>query len=199
MKVHIKPYIDSRLLTYIFFEKTERFWIKILGEERKNYLEDYIACTKIGEWVNELHQKYTEYLESKRVNVQIDNYDVWSMDSTLAEIILPMLYKLKDDKDSFPLVDDDDVPAHLKSTNDKDFLRQKEQKEHNGYIDKYAQDRWDYVINEMIFSFTAIKEDYPFSIEELDFGKDRLKIKEMQDRIDNGLVLFGKYFRNLWT
>lgn len=44
--------------------------------------------------------------------------------------------------------------------------------------------RWEYVLNEMRWSF------------------DQLRVRDLPEettRIDNGLRLFGKYYRDLWT
>jgi hypothetical protein len=42
--------------------------------------------------------------------VHIDRYDTWSMDHTLADIILPMLKQLKETKHGSPNVDDEMCP-----------------------------------------------------------------------------------------
>ena len=38
----------------------------------------------------------------RKINVQIDRYDTWSLDHTLALIILPALIQLKETKQSVP-------------------------------------------------------------------------------------------------
>ena len=53
---------------------------------------------------------------TQKVKVRIDEWDTWSMDSTLALIILPMLKQLQETKHGAPLVDDADVPKRLRST-----------------------------------------------------------------------------------
>jgi hypothetical protein len=61
------------------------------------------------QWVLDLVHPQINY-------VKIDRWDTWSMDSTLAQIVLPMLRQLQDTKHGAPFVDDDDVPEHLRST-----------------------------------------------------------------------------------
>ena len=52
------------------------------------------------------------------IQVQIDPWDTWSMDHTLAHIILPMLKQLRNTKHGSPNVDNTDVPEYLCSTDD---------------------------------------------------------------------------------
>ena len=54
--------------------------------------------------------------DAQNISVRIDNYDVWNMDVTLAQIILPMLKRLKEVKHGAPKVDNEDVPEHLRAT-----------------------------------------------------------------------------------
>jgi hypothetical protein len=146
--------------------------------------------------------------------VKIDHYDTWSMDSTLSPIILPMLRQLKATKHGAPFVDDADVPARLRTkhnvtgTADPDV-----HKIHDG-IDKKFFKRWDYVLDEMIWSFTQLSMNdhesqfFDHSLannpkDDLDkqVGRikvDRVGLKKHNQRIDNGLKLFGKYYRSLW-
>ena len=53
----------------------------------------------------------------RTINVRIDDFDTWSMDHTLAPIILPMLIQLKETKHGSPKVDDADVPHLQKQGN----------------------------------------------------------------------------------
>ena len=84
--------------------------------------------------------------------VKIDRWDTWSMDHTLSYIILPMLKQLKDSKHGGPRVDDEDVPDEIKSTNAKP-------KENDYDTDDFWFDRWDYVLDEMIFAFECKIDD----------------------------------------
>jgi len=53
--------------------------------------------------------------------VKIDRWDTWSMDHTLAKIILPMLKQLKDTKHGSAIVDLEDVPEELRGTSTPDY------------------------------------------------------------------------------
>lgn len=110
--------------------------------------------------------------------IQIHDYDTWSMDHTLSRIIHPMLVKFKADAMSFPTtLDQNDVP---------DFLQLKEGLSEEAEFDIYEK-QWEWVLNEMIYAFDLASnccDSYP-PLEE-------------NERMQNGLELFGKYFRHLW-
>ena len=46
---------------------------------------------------------------ARKISVKIDSYDIWSMDDTLSHIILPMLKLLREKKQGYPHVEDEDV------------------------------------------------------------------------------------------
>jgi len=147
--------------------------------------------------------------------VRIDPWDTWSMDHTLADIILPMLKQLHATKHGAPCVDDKDVPKELRSTS-------AEPKENEWDTDSNHFKRWDYVLDEMIWAFeqkvsddaegqffdhSAYKDDKTGTdtwLDDLSKGRSKTKYdrkghKKWQDRKDNGFRLFGKYFEALWT
>ena len=86
--------------------------------------------------------------------IQIDHYDTWSMDYTLAPIILPMLKQLKETKHGAPNVDMNDVPKELRCNdiNAKEYWT-------SGKTDEKFFDRWDWIMGEMIWAFEQKCED----------------------------------------
>jgi hypothetical protein len=166
--------------------------------------------------------KFLLWIDKKRerkIYVKIDRWDTWSADHTLALIILPVLKQLKENKNGSPYVDDIDVPNNLKSTSAPELT---EDQKNTGHIDDNHHLRWDYVLNEMIFAFENIVDDSwddQFYSGECDFqtkkredglyelvtGPDHTREvdwegkKAYADRIQNGLILFGKYYQSLWT
>jgi len=140
-------------------------------------------------WSNWLYDKFG-YSPEQKVKVHIDKWDTWSMDHTLAPIILPMLKQLKETKHGAPFVDLNDVPKELHGK--KLTKKQKE----NGEVDDKHFERWDWVLDEMIYAFDckANKDDVymRFDID------DREDMKAEQERISNGFRLFGKYYESLW-
>lgn len=171
-----------------------------LAEDRNG--EDSWLC-KFCNWVQE-HKKRTEW-------VHIDNYDVWSMDHTLALIIHPMLIRLKTQKHGYGFVDNQDVPKEMRSTAPGARRGLK-----NKYDwDNYAEVRYEWMLNELIWTFEQLIDDndgesqfydHTESSKEKDFNRsmqklkvDRAGLEAHHKRIENGLRLFGKYFRTLWT
>jgi|APGre2960657404_1045060.scaffolds.fasta_scaffold303847_1 hypothetical protein len=123
--------------------------------------------------------------KERKVNIKIDSYDLWNMDRTLAMIIHPMLLKMKKDKHGSPAISDSDLPS--------DFVSQ--------YPDGTGDDihiRWEYVLDQMIFSFEHILDD-KWESELMDKHDWPAKSRDIHEKIQNGLVLFGKYFTALWT
>jgi len=152
---------------------------------------------------------YPEDGSERLIRVDIIDDDVYSFDHTLAHIILPGLKLLKQKKNGAPFVDDEDVPEELRGTSAKP-------KENEWDTDEFFFDRWDYVLDSMIWSF----EQYMKADDESEFydhseaGElfdienfsdyiskikvDREGLEKHQARKQHGLELFGKYFKNLW-
>lgn len=123
------------------------------------------------------------YSKLKRIEfINIDKYDVWNMDQTLAKIVHPMLVRLKETKQGSPNVDLEDVPEYLRPS-DSQYNYYEE-----GKLDVYFHDRWDYVVDTMIYAFNAISK-------QLDEDDDYYE----PETIKEGLRLFGKYYQNLYT
>jgi hypothetical protein len=142
-----------------------------------------------------------EWIESKRdrkIKIRIDKYDTWSMDHTLALIALPMLKQLKETNHGSAQVDDEDLPEHMRLYNSEDsyygdqqvfdFYDDPELCRQNIKCD--IHDKWNWVMDEMIFAFEFIvDEDNRYSHK---FDQD------VDNRVANGLRLFGKYYQGLW-
>ena len=227
MKVNIGPY-KSWVGPYQIAEKL-CFWAKPEVDEhgfksKPDWVHDFGTWLAGGETKDSLLMKLCSWIESKRkrkVSVRIDPYDTWSMDSTLATIVLPMLKQLKATKHGSPFTDDADVPDELKSTSAP-------AKENEWDTDGNHFRRWDYVLDEMIFAFECKLDDSwqdkyrtgemdvvwipsekldskgkPVSYEMTSGPKDTYKcdydgMAIEQARITNGFRLFGKYYEALW-
>lgn len=165
--------------------------------------------------------RFLSWIDSKKkraIKVRIDRWDTYSMDATLAHIVLPMLKQLKDTKNGAPYVEDSDVPQHLRSKNAKP-LTEEEKNAHTP--DEFHFQRWDWVLDEMIFAFESklddswenqfFKGESDFQWKKLEDGNyqmirgpkdtweyDEKGHKKYTKRIQNGFRLFGKYYQNLW-
>lgn len=182
-----------------FGVRTKPEWVHRFGTwlaERKDGSDSWL--TKLCEWI---HSK-----NKRQVYVRIDKFDTWSMDHTLALIILPMLKQLKATKHGSPHVDDFDCPQHLWSTNART-------KEHEWDTDEFHHQRWDYVLQEMIWAFeqlnlqddTAKFYDHSAVNNSAEFKEQLANIKVDQDALNHhehrkqqALKLFGKYYTALW-
>jgi hypothetical protein len=157
MKIYKSNYRNHWVSPYVILEKVF-FWREIdydepLIEKLSNFLNPFSVA-----W-----QKFLDFVHPRINYVKIDRYDTWSMDSTLADIILPMLKQLKETKHGSPTVDDDDMPDHLRGTTTEDWDAQhtfdfyREHQIQEGERDIHA--RWDWVMDEMIFAFEHHVDD----------------------------------------
>jgi hypothetical protein len=103
-----------------------------------------------------------------------------------------MLVQLKETKHGAPMVDMEDVPKELRATK-----AQQNKYAKGGDVDPKHFERWDWIMDEMIYAFDckANKDDVYMRF---DVKKKLAGMKTEQDRITNGFRLFGKYYENLW-
>jgi hypothetical protein len=157
--------------------------------------------------------------QERNIKVHIDPWDTWSMDRTLAHIILPMLRQLKETKHGAPFVDDGDVPNHLKSTAAPPLTQEQID---CGEVDALHHDRWDWALDEMIFAFESKLDDS--WEDQFESGRSDIQFKQLENgmsemvrgpndtkqydwegrkkyenRMQNGFRLFGKYYQSLWS
>ena len=167
------------------------------------------------------------WIESKRsrtIKVKIDRYDTWGMDNTLAHIILPMLKQLQATKHGAPFVDDEDVPEELRSTNaepkenewDTDsnhFLRWDwimnemifafECELDESWQDEFRSGEHDTIWIPVDKDGNEVPKEDAKLFQMSDGPNDTYKcdyegMKVVQNRIDNGFRLFGRYYQGLW-
>lgn len=236
MKIYISKYRDHwispyTMLDYAFFWTD---WSKCSRDKRIRSIEEESKYVEHPEWVERWSDRLVPVSKAiqwvwDRVHppinyVKIDRWDTWSMDHTLAPIILPMLKQLQATKHGAPLVDDEDVPDELKSTSAPP-------KENDWDTDGNHFRRWDWVLDEMIFAFECKVDDSwqeKFREGEIDMlwvpvdkdgnevpkgehkyyemkrgPKDTYKcdyegMRVVEKRIQNGFRLFGKYYQALW-
>ncbi len=220
MRVYISKYRYHWISPYTILEKIF-FWREIdydepLIEKWSNRL------TPISKAI----QSFLDFVRPRVVDVKIDYWDTWSMDATLTPIILPMLKQLRDTKHGSAFVDLEDVPEYMRETTKEDWNSQKSFDFYNENVPQIHHNihtRWDWVLNEMIHAFERLNDNSwedAYSSGEMDIvwvqDDENVKLKRMEngpnhtykcdyeglfkeyERIDNGLRLFGKYYRNLW-
>lgn len=201
MKIYLSKPRNHWFSPYTFLEKVF-FWREI------DYDEPIIEkWSKRLEPVSKGIAKFLDFVHPEVKYVKIDYWDTWSMDCTLSPIILPMLIQLQKTKHGSPSVDDQDVPEELRSTSAP-------AKENEWDTDDNWHKRWEWVMEELIWTFTQLSDsnnesqfydhsaedekekDFNIRISQIKCDYDAMKIHN--DRISNGLRLFGKYYRGLW-
>ena len=120
------------------------------------------------------------YRKNRAEKIEIEPFDTWSMDSTLAMIIHPMLVQLKETTHGYP--------SELTEERWNEILDEMiwafEQKNRDHWEDDYygpyieSEDK-----RELFGRFEWIDDE----------GRQK-----HQERMTNGFKLFGKYYENLW-
>jgi hypothetical protein len=177
----------------------------------------------IGRYPSTAVLKRNPGAEQKK-RVRIDAWDTWNMAETLAEIILPMLKQLREDKHGSP----GDMPAFSDDTNHQwpqmtfDFYKEEDSKAWD-----LGHKQWEAVMDKMIWSFEQIVLDdrdsqfhsgthdirwvpvlnaqgAPTGNSQMVKGPNDTAVfdsegyKKYYAKIQEGLDLFGKYYMNLW-
>lgn len=163
----------------------------------------------------------------RKIDIQIDPYDTWNLDHTLAMIILPALIQLKEVKQG--------VPSEFADVGGEDYREQLcfdfYHETHDESFEEGVK-RWNEVLDKMIWAFQQlVTEDYDALYHhgkaEYDYVKsdkqypnpvtgkmentyqmvdknpndhwyDHVGHMLHEERIQEGLELFGKYYRALW-
>jgi hypothetical protein len=195
------------------------FWAKDKNGENPDWVHNF------GEWlaygsVDETEENreptiiykillWIDERKSRKIKVKIDSSDLWDLSATLSHIILPALVMLREKKHGSPFVLDEDVPEEIRSTNASP-------KENEWDTDEFHHDRWDYVLNEMIWAFNELASDNEpsFLIKEGEIIKtvrddglveiectsefDHETRQAYEDRKRKAFMYFGKYYQALW-
>jgi hypothetical protein len=161
----------------------------------KIYISNYPDRSFFKRWIHTILSKFFKknvtIFNTPIRYIHIDNYDIWNLDETLSHVIVACLKKIKGNKSGAPFVDNADVPESLYMPESWPVDR--------GEVDKNWFQRWDYVLNEMIWSFEQNSKDW-----EADFCHTKQywateEYKYHVRRMENGRNLFAKYYNNLWT
>jgi hypothetical protein len=200
MKVYISEYKSNWISPYTVKEKFF-FWKKDY-DAYENEPPKWLGAICNG--VHALRNKLGPRIEY----VKIDRYDTWSMDHTLALIVLPMLKQLRLEKHGIP-------GSFIKDGDDSNSAFEK------------AELEWNAVMDEMIWAFEEhCKDDgesqfysgehdrltIPVAWDENGkatlfewkkgpndtFKIDMKGLKAYHKRKQKGFELFGKYYQNLW-
>lgn len=125
-------------------------------------------CENSIQWIYDHSVNYFVKDFKRKIDVRIDTEDTWSMDNTLAHIILPMLKQLKDTKHGSPYVDKEDLPVELRLTKREQKVfdeghwnkKLKATEEEIQAVSKKFHSQWAYIMDQMIWSFEQeVNED----------------------------------------
>ena len=207
MKVYIGPYRDHWVPPIKILQRV-CFWHVIPGDDddESPYDDPWIDrwCDRLTPWCEKL-RAFLDRVHPPIRYVKIDRQDTWSMDHTLAHIIVPMLKQLKASKNGSPNVDLEDVPAELHPTVAPG--------PHNNYDDETVHQRWEWVMNEMIWAFeqeldedseskfhdhSAVDNSAGINTQIHQIKTDWEGLRAYQERKARGFKLFGKYYQGLW-
>lgn len=165
--------------------------------------------------------------DSRKIEVQIEKFDTWNLDSTLAYIILPALLQLKNTKQGVPAEFAEVGGADYDNQDSFDFYKET----HEDSFKKKC-DEWDAILDKMIWSFKELAfNDWDSLYHHGDAKFEWVKCDEKslnpatnqmedvfqmvdknpgehwfdfvgaqmhKDRIQEGLDLFAKYYQHLW-
>jgi len=171
--------------------------------------------------------KYPKKNNRRKISVEIESFDTWSFDHTLAYIIYPALLQLRETKMG--------IPSDFAIAGGEDYMDQQSfdfYKDTNQECFEIRCQQWNEVLDKMIWSFhQLIIDDYSSQYYHGDIDWDWVECDKLypnpisgkmeptyqmvdknpdghwldaeglrlhEDRIQEGLELFGKYFRSLW-
>ena len=127
--------------------------------------------------------------------IEVDDWDIWNVDYTLACVIHPVLLKYRENLTGYPeLWEDGMITSH-------NYDRQLhfdifDEKVERDYLIK----KWKDTVDKMCRAFGMIVEKETWEDTWLDKSYHESKIRETEyyEAIDEGLALLAKYYHNLW-
>ena len=172
--------------------------------------------------------RYPKGNSKRRIKIEVDNFDSWSLDSTMSWIILPVLIQLKYSMQGVPADFTKAIGNDVDGNYCFDFIKDDEDEVFNK-----GCEAWETAIDKMIWSFYQLSLDDEFDskyhhgrmetewkesdhtypnpitgkIEKTfemidknpdDHWYDRVGHELHEKRIQEGLDLFAKYYRALW-
>ena len=148
------------------------------------------------------------------IKLKKNDVAVWSADYTLSKIIVPMMEQLRDVKHGYPsCIDQNDIPVELRNKEYEEWEGGEDKEVTDAYNWDLGMKQWEWILNEIIWAHTELASDeegemqfYNFNdsptddilydINNIEVDEEGLKL--YNERIENALRLFGKYYRALW-
>tara|TARA_R110000868_G_scaffold159061_5_gene387530 strand:+ start:1023 stop:1469 length:447 start_codon:yes stop_codon:yes gene_type:complete len=134
----------------------------------------------------------------QRMDIRIEKFDTYNTDCTLAHIILPMLIQHRNTHHG--------IPGNLSTAGGEEWDTQLS---FDFYRDSNAEafdiccERWNELLDKMIWAFEQVIDDtsrdkYFNTPDTGNHWYDRIGHDLHEARIQEGLSLFGEYYRALW-
>ena len=163
-------------------------------------LGEWLAGTWVADACQWIHDR-----RQRQQYVRIDRYDHWNMDETLRIIIGPLLVQLKKHKQGSGMVDDEDVPEHLRSTAAPPVAEAWD-------LDDNFHSRYEWLLDELIWAFctdheaakdrfydhSAVDHKADLNTQLHQMHVDRHGLEAYEARLQQAYCLFGKYYQTLW-
>lgn len=131
--------------------------------------------------------------ESERIiNVQVDEWDTWNMDQTIALMVLPLIKKYKEEMESRGMCFPGSLYSQVRESYNPDQNEILSEEELEELVRDTCGNLWNEYVEAMIFSFEEAIEGYTGTFDTKEYQK-------YQQKIQDGFELFGKYFTSLWT
>lgn len=222
----ISPYtVIDRIFFWTDWSKCSRNRHAILDDA--NYIEHPAWVDKLADFLNPISiaiQWVWSKVDRKINYVKIDRWDTWGMDHTLSYIILPMLKQLQATKHGSPLVEDSDVPEELKSTSAPPRENEWDTDDNHHKRWDYVLNEMIFAFEHKVSDdwqddFRSGNIDMkwiPVDVDGKEVPKGEHKyytmtdgpnhtykcdydgIQKIEERMQNGFRLFGKYYQGLW-
>jgi len=135
--------------------------------------------------------RYKNNGSARTQKVQIDKWDSWSADHSMALIIAPLLKQLRDDTHGYP-GEEGMTMAKWKKILDK-MIWSFEQLNGDDNESQFYSGKIDWIETKLPNGNTECKKGPNDT-----FKVDTKGLIKHNKKIQDGLNLFGKYFRNLW-
>lgn len=215
MKVNIGPFLNyygpfQIAETILFWLDKDKDIVYQFGKwlAYKNKSEEPSLLTKICEKIHENRKR--------RIKIKIHKYDSWNADETFSLIIVPVLKQLKQTKHGIP-----SSILHEVGQEKNVGMNSPSSVEAENLVFEEAERRWDEIMDKMIWAFeqniTDWEEQYWKERPEMDFEKmaknedghmevvwkthgvhDTEGHKKHYAKMEEGFLLFGKHFKDLW-
>ena len=127
--------------------------------------------------------------------IEVDDWDIWNVDYTLACVIHPVLLKYRENLTGYPeLWEDGMITSHNYDRQlHFDIFDEKVERD-------YLLKKWKDIVDKMCRAFGMIVEKEAWEDTWMDKSYHEHKIEEAKyyEAVDDGLALFAKHYHNLW-